>query len=252
MRTLFVLFTLFVLSSCTSKKDILYLQNSTSYPDTKIQYAYATLQPNDIIRISVSALVIESALPYNFQQINTGGSNNQSGPNLSGYVVRDDYTINFPVLGLISVEGKTTQALEMEITKLLEDGGHLKQPAVNVRLINAKFTVLGEVGSPGTITYTDQNLTILQALGMAGDLTINGKRDDIILMREIDGVRTITHIDIKSTAIIDSPFYYIKPNDFILVNPNGPAVKRGGYITNLGALFGVVSFGLTMLLLLKK
>ena len=100
---------------------------------------------------------------------------------LDGYVVSKDYTIKFPILGLISVKGLTPFKLEDYLKKRLEEGNHLKNPTVNVRIMNSKFTVLGQVNCPGTITYTDINLTILQALGLAGDLTINGKREDITL-----------------------------------------------------------------------
>lgn len=241
------------LASCSTKKEILYLQDSKSYTDTPLNFDETTIQPNDVLRITVSALVQESAEPYNFQVTqqagNMGGGQNQM---LDGYVVTKEYTIKFPILGVISVKGLTPFELEDTLKELLEEGDHLKNPTVNVRIMNSKFTVLGQVNGPGTINYTDINLTILQAIGLAGDLTINGKREDITLIREVDGIRTVTHLDLTSMDITESPFYYIRPNDLIIVNPNGPEVKRAGYLPSLGALLGFASFAITIVLLIQN
>src|SRR5690606_2920350 len=121
-----------------------------------------------------------------------------------GYVVSLNNTVNIPVLGEISSENKTTHELAQHITELLVSGGHLADARVDVRLLNAKITILGEVRSPGTFNYTDQNMTLLQALGYAGDLTINGERTDILMTREVDGVRKVTHIDLTSAEFMNS------------------------------------------------
>jgi polysaccharide export outer membrane protein len=171
---------------------------------------------------------------------------------LQGYLVSDESTINFPNIGKIEVANLTTEEVEMKIKRVLEDGGYLKNPAVTVRVINAKVTVLGEVNSPGTFTFTEQNITILQALGYAGDLTINGKRDDIIITRDVNGSRIISHIDLTSTNFMTSEFYFLKPNDNIIVNPNAPKVKQSGFIGNVGTALTVVSLALTVTLLLTR
>src|SRR5690606_17318611 len=146
-------------------------------------------QPNDILKITVSALVEELAKPYNRNSAsNLQGGSSTEMMKLEGYLVSEDHSINFPQLGKIYTKDKTTQHLEEELTQLLENGGHLKNPTVNVRLINAKVTILGEVGGPGTYDFTEESITILQALGMAGDLTINGQREDVLIVRESDGV----------------------------------------------------------------
>ena len=251
MRFLLVLLLISSIYSCSSKKEVIYFQDSQAYQETALIYEDATIQPNDILIIRVSALVVEMAVPYNIQVVNTGQSGGQN-QNLDGYVVDKAYEINFPVLGTISVKDMTTQDLEKKIVQLLIDGDHLNNPTVNVRISNAKFTALGEVNRAGTINFTDQNLTILQAIGLAGDLTLNGNREDILLIREIDGVRRVTHLDITSMAITESPFYYVKPNDVIYVTPNGPEVKRAGYIPSVGALLGIVSFTIGIVLLVRN
>ena len=238
-----------LLSSCSSKKDILYFQDSLSYSDTPLTYQDIIIQPNDILSIRVSALSPETVIPYNFQSI---GQNQGSGmEQLNGYTVTTDYVINFPILGKIDVRNCTTNLLEEKITKALIEGGHLKDPTVNVRIINAKFTVLGASGGK-TITFSDPNLTILQAMGMAGDLSLNSVRDDILVIRETNGMRKVTHLDLTSMDITESPYYYIKPNDVIYIKPNGPEVKKAGYIPSLASLLGIASLTIGIVLLVQN
>src|SRR5690606_30596120 len=137
-----------------------------------------------------------------------------------------------PELGSLSTKNKTPQQLQLYITQLLEEGGHLLNPTVNVRILNAKVTVLGEVNSPGTYNFSEQNVTLLQALGYAGDLTIYGKREDILIIREADSLRQISHIDLTSANLLDRPFYTIQSNDVIYVNPNVPKIKSAGFVGN--------------------
>ncbi|WP_370390827.1 polysaccharide biosynthesis/export family protein [uncultured Winogradskyella sp.] len=247
-----VLLILGVLSSCASKKDIFYMQDATPIAETEVNYVSSVIQPNDILRINVESIVPEAAIPYNR---GTGQGMVQQNPQmlqLDGYLVSEQNTISFPILGTISTAGKTTEALAKHITEILVSGGHLKQPTVNVRLVNAKVTILGEVNQPGTYTFTEQNITLLQALGYAGDLTINGKRDDVLLTREVDGNRRVTHIDLTSAEFMNGEFYFIKPNDVIVVNPNKPRVMNSGYISNVGVVFGAVSLALSIAVLLSR
>ncbi len=244
---------LLFLQSCATKKEILYLQDSDNYNNTNIDYSSPTIQPNDILKITVGALSQEAIIPYNKSSL-TGGESS-GGANmvqLQGYLVTEKQTVNFPQIGDISTINKTPEQLEETIKMLLEEGGHLKDPTVEVRILNSKVTVLGEVNSPGVYNFTEQNITLLQALGLAGDLTINGKRKDILFIREVDGVRQIAHLDITSADIFTSPFFIIKPNDTIIVNPNGPKVKSAGYIGNFGTALSVVTIILTTALLISR
>jgi len=159
-----------------------------------------------------------------------------------------DGTISLPILGKMQVDQLTISELEQKVADQLKAQKHLTNPLVTARLLNAKFTVLGEVKSPGTYTFTEQSISLLQALGYAGDLTINGKRNEILLIREENHQKTYVHIDITSKKWFDSPYYYIKPNDVIYVTPNGPAVKSAGYIGNLGTFVSLVSLTLSTML----
>ncbi|MFT4645981.1 MAG: polysaccharide export outer membrane protein [bacterium] len=252
MRKIQIIAVLFLLlSSCVSKKEILYLQDAANYNNTPLNYSIPKIQPNDILKIEVGALNPESVIPYNKKQSSVGGQSIELML-LDGYLVSNDEMIKFPVLGEISTNGKTVRDLEYFLKKELEDGGHLKAPSVDIRLLNAKVTILGEVQSPGVYNFTEQNITLLQALGYASDLTINGKREDVIIVREAEGNRTITHIDLTSAAFLNSEFNQIRPNDVIIVNPNNPKVKSAGFIGNVGTFISVFSIILTTIVLITR
>jgi len=220
--------------------------------NSKVNYASANIQPNDILKITVESTIPEAAMPYNKTKALGTQPQNLQVLQLDGYLVSVDNTIKFPVLGEISTVNKTTKELEADIKHQLISGGHLLNPTVNVRLINAKVTILGEVNKPGTYSFTEQNITILQALGYAGDLTINGKRDDILITREVDGVRKISHIDLTSSSFMNSEFYFIKPNDNIIVNPNDTKVKTAGFVGNVGTILTIASLALSVTILLTR
>ncbi|WMI68434.1 polysaccharide biosynthesis/export family protein [Mangrovimonas sp. YM274] len=240
-------------TSCSTKKQVLYFQDIDEVVKT-VEYPNSTIQVNDLLKINVSALEPTAAEPYNKRSNvgvqSSGGNSNQA--NMDAYLVSTEYTILFPILGYIDVRDKTTTELEKHITNLLVEGGHLKAPTVSVRIVNGKFTVLGEVKSPGMYTFDEQSITLTQALGMAGDLTIKGKRKDIVVIREESGIREVAHIDMTSTDWFNSPFYYIKQNDVIVVDQNYSAVKKAGIIGDLGALLGIVSFSISLALLLSR
>lgn len=227
------------------------MQDVDDYVNENVPYTNAKIQPNDVLNISVGALVADSAIPYNKMVNNTGG-NSVELMQLQGYLVSEELTINFPILGILSVKDKTTQEFAIYLKKLLEDNGHLKNPTVDVRLINGKVTILGEVNQPGTYNFTEQNITLLQALGYARDLTINGKREDIILMRDEKGVRQITHIDLTKGDWLNGPYNFIKPNDIIVVNPNQPKVKSAGFVGNTATVISVVSILLSTIVLISR
>jgi polysaccharide export outer membrane protein len=150
------------------------------------------------------------------------------------------------------VSGKTTADLEKEIVLVLESNGHLKNPTVNVRILNAKVTVLGEVKMPGTYSYTEQSISLPQALGYAGDVTIEANRKEVILIREEDGVRKYHKIDLTKSDWFNSPYYTIKQNDIVYVYPNNVKVKSSGFIGNTSTVLSVISILLTTYVLLTR
>ena len=243
-----------LLSSCVSNKDLLYFGDANMSQSTPINYTSNTLQPNDILDIKIGALVPETAIPYNSQTINNLGQQIQNIEvlKLQGYLVGTDGSIVLPILGKIEVVNKSIASLEQELISILEDGQHLVSPSVSVRLLNAKVTVLGEVGRPGTYTFTEQFISLPQALGYAGDLSINGKRTDILLIREQQGERRISQIDLTTTNWMNNPEYRIMPNDVIVVNPNNAKVKSAGIIGNASTVVSIVSVLLSITILLTR
>ena len=248
---MFFIVGLFLLSACSSKRNITYLNGVNEYANTDIskQKTPYTIQVDDVLRIDIRSMVPEAAIVYNRIPQNTNTSTNLNLLQLEGYLVSSDYSINFPVLGTLDVKGSTLE-LEEKITKLLLEGGHLVSPTVSVRLLNSKFTVLGEVSKAGTYTFLDRNLTLLQALGYAGDLTIDGERKDITLIREINGIRSARQLDITSKDILDNSAYYIRNNDVIIVNPNYNRIKSAGFIGSPQSIASISSILLSITLLI--
>lgn len=253
MNKLMCTLVLFILlQSCASRKDILYFQDSALYTAHPIDYISPLIQPNDIVSITVGAKVGETAIPYNVQQMGTNSMSNIETVKLQGYLVSPNGTINFPIIGIVFAANKTISELEKELKSTLESNGHLIDPIVSVRLLNGKVTILGEVNKPGTYSFTEQYLTLPQALGYAGDLTINGKRKDVILIRETKGIRTIRHLDLTTANWMNNPEYNIRQNDILVVNPNNSKIKTSGYIGNAATILTMASIILSSLILLTR
>jgi len=244
-KSSFIFFTFFLifLSSCSTKKQVIYFNDINFENQDKNIISLGKIQPNDILSIIISSSSTELSAMYNLNQ-----DQNQNSSFFPGYLVNLEGKITLPILGKITVKDLTMAQLEELLVKILIEGKHLSEPIVTARLMNAKFTVLGEVSKPGTYNYSEQNISVLQALGYAGDLTINGKRENVLLIREENNAKTYITIDMTSKQWFGSPYYYIKPNDVIYVNPNGPKVKTAGYIGNLGTFISIVSLSLSMIL----
>lgn len=237
-KPIFFLLFLIIASACTSKKDIIYFNNLNTETTDKTQLIKSTITKNDILSIVITSSSAEIVKAYNVEVT--------QGPN--GYLVSSEGFITLPVLGKINANGLSCMELEQIIANLLISGGHLSNPVVNVRVINSKFTVLGEVNKPGTYNYQEENISLLQALGYAGDLTINGVRNNIYLIREEGNVLNYTKIDLTSKDWFSSPYYYLKPNDVIYVLPNDAKVKSGGYVKSLGNLLTITSVSISTIL----
>ena len=244
--------TILLINSCVTKKDIHYMQDLDDYSPVDLNYSENILQVDDILKISVEALVPEAALPYNKISPTTSQVTNLELSMLEGYLVSKDLTINFPVLGTISVKSKTCLDLEKHLKDRLESGGHLINPTVTVRLLNSKVTILGEVNAPGTYTFSENKISLLQAIGLAGDLTINGDREDVIVIRTIDGVQNSAHLNLTTANWFDGPYHSIKPNDVIIVKPNVTKVKTAGYVGDASVVLSIVSTLLSAIILITN
>ena len=235
--------------SCASRKSVLYFQDSDKVHLRKLNYSSSRIQFNDIISIKVTALKSETVAPYNIDNSLSSSTSFIEILKLQGYLVSQEGTIVFPILGTINVVGKTILGLEVLIQKLLIDQGHVNDPTVSIRRLNTKFTILGDVQRAGTYSITENNITLLQALGYAGDLTINGSRQNVLIIRDVDGVQQTKRIDLTTTDWFTSDFYVLKQNDIIIVNPNLNKIKSSGIMGSAGAVMSAISLVLTSILI---
>ncbi len=251
-KHIYSLLVVLILSiSCTSPKKIVYLNNSGSLQsDTKFE---TTLQPDDQLLIIVSSENPEAASPYNLKTVSYQGTSENIIPQErnQAYIVDQQGNIEFPMLGTIKVGGLTRIETTNKIKDLLKNG-HISDPIVNVRLLNFKFSVLGEVAKPGVFPISSERVTLVEAIAMAGDLTIYGNRNNILLIREKNGVKSYERIDITKTDFINSPNYYLSQNDVIYVEPNKTKVNSSAIGPNLTVGISALSLVVTILALTIK
>lgn len=216
-------------TSCISQRKLSYLRDVTAASADSINQTYVSQKENyiargDLLSIFVNALDIAAVQAFNLPVANVQnlGSRNVSasmgGGSLQGYWVDPNGNIDFPVLGTLHVEGMTTTMLKDTLTQLISRS--VKDPIVNINFMNFFVTVLGEVKTPGRHAVNSQGMTIFEALGLAGDLTIYGKRNNVLVSREVDGKMEFARLNLNDEAIFASPYYHVRQNDVIYVEPN--------------------------------
>lgn len=232
-RSVFFLFAfVFLMSSCDVSKRITYFQDIQEHQTVSSKTEQPTpeirLRPEDKISVIVNTKVPELSalfnLPYTTRVLGSQSEqiNNTTNYGTSGYIIKADGTIDFPVLGAVQAAGKTRDELSSFIKSELINRNLVNDPVVTVEFINLQFAVMGEVRSPGTYRITRDHITLLDALSMAGDLNIDGKRDNVLVLRpDASGNMTAYNVDMRSfDAVQNSPAYYIHQNDYIYVEPN--------------------------------
>ena len=239
-------------SSCASRKEIILFSDIKEGAETSVTYSLPKIQVNDILDVKISTLNPETSIPYNSVTVTSAAVPTLELLKLQGHLVSAEGKISLPILGEIAAGGKTTSELEKSIITILENNGHLKNPTVSVRILNAKVTVLGEVKLPGTYTYSEQSISLPQAIGYAGDVTIEANRKEVWLIREEEGKRKYHKIDLTKSDWFDSPYYNIKQNDIVYVYPNNVKVKSAGFIGNTSTVLSVFSILLTTFVLLTR
>ncbi len=229
-----VLTMVVLLGSCSSGKDVPYFQNidEISLAGSKGLYD-AKIMPKDMLTITVSTTDPAAAAPFNLSVGNTVGASGQlsnGAGNLQGYLVDNDGNINFPVIGHMHVQGMTkSQCQDMIREKLLPYMAATENPIVTVRMSSYRVTVTGEVNRPGVIPVSTEKMSIVEALAQAGDLTVYGKRDNIMLIREDEtGQKKMVRLNMNDANLINSPYYYLQQNDIIYVQPNSVKAKNAG------------------------
>lgn len=211
------------LSSCVNVKEA---TNFYNIPDTEFQGYNENLEPlikeNDLLSISVSSLNPEATEVFNASNVSVTQTSTATGTTTqaSGYLVDNEGFIRFPFLGKIKAAGKFKQQLREEITKELAERKLLLEPIVDIRYLNYRVSVLGEVKNPSVLTIPSEKVTLLEALGLAGDLTVYASRQNILLIREENNVKKLVRLDLTSDQIFTSPYYNLKSNDIIYVEAN--------------------------------
>ncbi|MFT2011410.1 polysaccharide biosynthesis/export family protein [Pontibacter sp. 13R65] len=214
---------LLLFTSCTNLKSAVYFNNikNTEF-SKKIEQLEPIIQPNDLLNISVSSLNPAASEIFNVSSSSTfrNASATSSISQVAGYLVDTDGYIQFPFLGNIKAAGLTKKEFQNVIKASITEQKLLLDPIIDVRYLNYKVSVLGEVARPSVLTVPNEKLTLLEALGLAGDLTIYASRNNLLLIREEGGKKTLTRIDLTTDELFTSPYYYLKSNDIIYVEPN--------------------------------
>ena len=243
-----ILFFLLILQSCMTRKDVLYVQDINAYSNSNVPYVTTKIQPNDILKIDVSDLNPVVAAPFN---INSSSSTESAAMmELTGYLVTPQGNITMPILNEVSVGDLTPSNLEIKIKERLINEGYLVNPTVQVRVLNNKFTILGEVHSPGVYPFTEESISLFDAIGKAGDLTYSAIRKDLTLIRELDGKRLVYHIDLTTAAWMSNPVYQIRQNDVIIVKPNKLKANSEGLIKDPIQVLGILLSAAAVILLI--
>ncbi|RPE08439.1 polysaccharide export protein [Chitinophaga lutea] len=218
-------------ASCVNTKKAAYFNNlnDTTLASVKVDFE-PVIQKNDMLQINVTAANPTEAALFNLPntysaggmptgnnsaQVVTAGAANPA----AGFLVNQQGNIQYPVLGQLKAAGLTKKALTDTITNQLLNRKLLVDPVVSIRFLNYRVTVLGEVAHPAVVNVSSEKISVLEALGMAGDITIYGKKENVLLIREEDGVRTTRRLNLNDKASLSSPYFYLKPNDIVYVEP---------------------------------
>jgi len=249
---MFVLLAALIFGSCMSPKQIPYFQNAdkTNLDSSAVMYD-ARIMPKDLLSIYVSTLDDAASAPFNADA--RGSETGAAGRTMNSYLVDNDGNINFPIIGIIHVAGLTKRECEQlilnKVKPFLSDNAY---PMVTVRMSSFTITVLGEVNHPGVKTVSKEQCTIIDAIALAGDLTIYGQRNNIQLTRtDANGRKSVHYLNINEASIFNSPYFFLQQNDVLYVEPNSVKKTRSSILTTTSLWMSILSVGLTVLNLLK-
>jgi polysaccharide export outer membrane protein len=213
---------LIVLSSCASRKDVVYFQDTDNFETLVDDNTFVSkFKVDDLVSIHISSLNPEASAPFNlFRGSSEGGFRAEQ----IDYLVDQAGEIDFPVIGKLKIEGLSPDEVRVLLRNRLSD--YLKDPIINIRLRNFSVTILGEVLRPGTYPVNGEQITILEALGLAGDLTPRGVRRNVLVIRDFNGTKVYSRVDLTSKNITKSPMFYLTQNDVVYVEPNKSGIKE--------------------------
>jgi polysaccharide biosynthesis/export protein len=224
MKTiLFYLLSALILVSCGPTRKLAYfsdLQEQGVYKENIRNNVEPKIQADDLLSINITSLNPEANALFNSGVVSSEGNAKDQGTvgGSTGYLVDRDGFVDLPVLNKVKLGGLTKEEAKAKLVASLNE--YLKEPRVNIRFLNYKITVIGEVNRPSTFTIPTEKINILEALGMAGDMTAYGKRENVLIIRETEGIRTITRLNLNEKDVLNSPFFYLKQNDVVYVEPD--------------------------------
>ncbi|MDO6491489.1 MAG: polysaccharide biosynthesis/export family protein [Cellulophaga sp.] len=240
------LFIVVMTISCASKKDVVYFQDASNYETIVNEDVFVTkFKVDDLLSIFVSGITPEAGRPFNLYR---GAQEGGITPQQVDYLVDLEGMIDFPILGRIKVAGLSPNELRNQLSEKL--ASYIKDPIINIRLKNFEVTISGEVNRPGTYAVNGERISIMEALGLAGDLRIKGRRDNILVMRDFNGVRNYIRIDLTSKDAVNSPAFYLTQNDVVYVEPNKSAINASNQDSRAGIIVSVASVLITSTVLL--
>ena len=238
-------------SSCVPSKDILYLQGSQNSQNSSSNYE-PLIQKDDLLFINISSSQAEAVAPFNLDSqskditSSTSGFSNQK----QTYLVDNMGNIEFPIIGTLNAAGYSVNEFRDFLKNKLKN--YVNDAVINIRIVNFKVTVTGEVGQPGVVSTNSQRFTLFDAIAMSGDLTLYGRRDNILIVRDFQGIKSYNRVDITKADFVNSPFYYLDQNDLIYVEPKKTKINSTAIGTNIPFIVSVVGLLITTTLIVTK
>lgn len=250
IKAIVLIVSIFLITSCASRKEVVYFQDTGKFETlVNTNRSVSKFKVDDLVSIHVSSLNPEASAPFNLYR---GQAEGGFRAEQVDYLVDESGEIDFPVIGKIKIEGLSPEDLRLLLRNRLSD--YLKDPIINIRLRNFSVTVLGEVTRPGTYPVNGEQLSILEALGYAGDLTIRGVRNNVLVIRDFNGTKVYTRIDLTSKKMVDSPVYYLTQNDVVYVEPNKSGITASSLDNRATIVISIASVLITstVLILTRK
>lgn len=240
-------------TSCVPRKDMVYFQNIEQLGERvdRRQGNNLEIQPDDVLTIRVSAPEQEAAVPFNLTKSMASQMDIRGNVELETYLVSNEGTIDFPVIGTVEVKGLTNIELANKIKAEIID--YVKDPIVNVRILNFQISVMGEVNNPGTFSIENDHLSLSKALALAGDLTILGKRNNVLVMGEDDdGRKSYAYLDLTDANVVNSPHYNLRQNDVIYVEPRAARRQSAGPTGIASTYLSIISVVASLIILITR
>ncbi|MDN3619161.1 polysaccharide biosynthesis/export family protein [Polaribacter undariae] len=247
-----ILFLVIAMSSCVSNKDIAYFQYD-EIEQANVSNKFETIfKPDDLLQITISSDNIEATLPFNLPAVTFGTTGTATGtPKQQTYLIDSRGEIDFPVLGKLKLGGVSREAaLELLKEKLSPD--YVTNPTINIKIANFKVTVYGDVKNPGTFTIPNERVSILDAIGLAGDLNISGKRDNVLVIREENNKKMKYRVNLLSNKTLSSPVFYLQQNDVVYVEHNKARIQSASANSNTTLFISVTSLIITLVSILTR